>query len=179
MVESEKRQRWLEQLANYIVESTKNTWAANKGEVLPTFPGGKRYFHRSEDGLWEFHDESVGYFSLSGLRVIEFKKKEAWAMTYSGRGMFPGHEGEAKETFTFLKKALMHVEPDFPYRGQKFYQDGEWEYNFGLREGSDLTQFSGSELISRRRKLIFEQVIGGNVIRHRGPDGKPLMPWDF
>ncbi len=86
-------------------------------------------------------------------------------MAYAG-GMnkeYWGNEAFAKETFHFLKKALLRIPKEKPFRGPLQLKEGDWEYQNTV-EG-DLTDFHGTEHIFYEGKEVFLQnYIGGLIV---------------
>lgn len=168
----EKKQAWLKELAEFIVEANRNTWAADGAEVEPEREGYKELEYKRGD--WRLRDSYTGYFRAPGMTTVYHHECPVWTMAYSG-GMVKGSGGKlAESTFKFLRSALMRVAPDEPYRGPN-YEEGEWRYSFELQQG-DVTDFLWKEEIYKEDKLVFNQTgIGGIVVfrRHRGP----ALPW--
>ena len=44
-----EKQKWLEELAEFIVEANTKGWAANSSEVEPTFPGMKSIYYKRDN----------------------------------------------------------------------------------------------------------------------------------
>jgi len=118
--DEEKKEAWLRELAEFIVEANRNTWAADKGEVEPQRPGCKELDY--ERGDWHLRDSYTGYFRAPGMTIIYYKGQPAWTMAYGGKGMEEDKYNITKATFGFLKSALMAVTPDLPYEVQRNLQ---------------------------------------------------------
>lgn len=86
-------------------------------------------------------------------------------MAYSG-GMLPEFHGNrdfAKQTFTFLKQALLQVKVSRPFRGPENFRQENWEYK-DSSEGN-VSDFKGTEHILYKGKEVFRQnYIGGLII---------------
>lgn len=171
------KQQWLSELAKFIVEGHTKGWAAEGAEVKPVFPGFK-YIAPYKRGNWEYRDKYYGYFRAPGFEVVHFKGKPVWSMAYFGPGQSPEHMGEAKETFGFLKRALLRVTPDIPFRGPERYSEGEWEYRFQLVSG-DVADFLGKEEIRKNGKLMFAQTVGGGIGIAKDSQSRPIYPWEI
>lgn len=127
---------------------------------------------------WRLEDEYTGYFRAPGTTTIYYKDQPAWTMQYGGHGQTEGHEDHAKQTFEFLKTALRKVTPELPFRGPERHEEGENIYTFKMLNG-DITDGLWREEIVERGALTFTQTgIVGTVI-HRGPDRKPIAPWNL
>jgi len=153
----------LEELANFLVKAKCKTYAGDGTEVFPQRPGFKELEYK--EGDWEYRDSYAGFYFAPGQEIVRFQGTPVWAMAYSG-GMRPEHHGNkefAKQTFTFLKKALSRVEVTRPFRGPENFHDGDYEYS-DSSEG-DITDFKGTERILHQGKEVFRQdYIGGLIL---------------
>lgn len=179
-----KKEAWLKDLANFIVEANTHTWAAEGAEVkVPQRPGYKELrwpIPNSEtgrtEGDWELRDSYTGYFRAPGMTTVYYKGEPAWTMAYSGRGMVTGKYSETKQTFTFLKEALMKVTPDLPYRGPRRFENGGWVYEMEIH--GNIEDFSGDEDIQKDYELMFSQVFSGGIVINEDHDKNPVFPWE-
>lgn len=173
----EKREAWLKDLAEFIVEANTNTWAADAGEVAtPQRPGFKELDY--ERGDWHLRDSYTGYFRAPGMTTVYYQGQPVWTMAYGGRGMEEGKHDIVNATFKFLKSALMQATTDLPYRGPEEFKDGEWRYK--MRMEGDLAEFSGKETIYKKGKgLVFSQLFFGGVVIIRDSLAQPFYPWDW
>lgn len=172
--EENRKQLWLQKLANFTVEANRNTWAADKGKVDPERPGFKEMEYSR--GPWRLRDSYTGYFSAPGMTVVYYKDKPAWTMAYGGKGMEENERSYTKSTFQFLKSALMKITPDFPYRGPKHYQKDSRSYDSSVK--GDLVNFIGSEFIRRNGILEFSQVFFGGIVVDKDSSKEPISPWE-
>lgn len=172
--QKDKKEIWLDHLANFIVEANKNTWAADTGEVTPQKPGFKELEYSK--GSWCLRDSYTGYFSAPGMTVIYYKDEPAWTMAYGGKGMEEDQCEHTKFTFKFLKSALMQITPEFPYRGPKHYESDLRSYDSSVK--GDLINFIGSEAITRKGVLEFSQVFFGGIVIGKDSERQPIFPWD-
>jgi hypothetical protein len=169
-----KKEAWLKELADFIVEANGKTYAAGGVEVEPQRPGFKELDYVRGD--WHLRDSYVGYFRAPGMTTVYYKDKPAWTMTYGGQGMTPSEYGVTKPTFNFLKSALMKVTPDLPYRGLKKFQEGEWLYEMDVNGG--IEDFEGNERILKGNKMTFRQLFFGGIVISKDSDRNPVYPWD-
>lgn len=178
-----KKDTWLKELANFIVEANTHTWAADGDEVEPQRPGYKelRYPQPNPetgkvDGDWELRDSYTGYFRAPGMTTIYYKGKPAWTMAYGGRGMEESKYPVTKPTFMFLMAALMKVTPELPFRGPREYVEGKRKYQMEV-EGN-LEDFHGQEEITENGDLAFTQIFFGGIVISKTPERTPLYPWE-
>ncbi|MCK4553111.1 hypothetical protein KAT80_02820 [Candidatus Pacearchaeota archaeon] len=156
----------LEKLTKFLVKAKRATYASeNSKEVNP-----ERSLHKElefeDEGLC-YRDSYIGFFQASGMEEVRGRTGETfWTMAYSG-GMLTEFQYNiefAKETFTFLKKALSLVEENAPFRGPEKLEVGDWKY-INKFQGY-IRRFSGHEKIIYKGKEVFNQdYIGGVIIK--------------
>lgn len=174
--DEERKEAWLTELASFIVEANRNTWAAGKGKVkVPQRPGCKELDYQNGD--WHLHDSYAGYFSAPGMTLVYYKDKPVWSMSYGGKGMEDDRYGMVDPTFDFLKEALMRVKEDLPYRGPKNFELDGWRYK--LNVNGDLACFEGKEKIFKGKDMVFSQVIFGGVVIGKDSDRLSVLPWNI
>jgi len=119
--------------------------------------------HRIALGYGEamFEDVWWGGNPFSGQESIALGKTVLWAMQYRG-GMEPGHEAQAGETFTFLRRALSECSEAEPLRGPAEFNEGDWLYANSW-EGT-LSEFEGREKIWHDSEHVYTgKYFGGAV----------------
>lgn len=150
-------------LKKFLYDANANSYAGAAKEIAPQRPGFDELEYKKGD--WYFRDSYVGSYFAPGQEFVYFKGKPVWAMAYAGGMKFKYH-GEreiTKETIVFLKKSLIAMEPDKPYRGPVEFAEGEFRYISTLN--GDIKDFIGNEKIYKGDKLVFEQnFIGGIVV---------------
>ncbi len=186
------KEEWLGKLADFIVIANKKTWASDGSEVEPRRPGYKRLQwpypnnkmavqdKRDYEGWkdWRLEDEYTGYFRAPGTTTIYYKGQPAWIMQYGGHGQTEGYEDGVKQTFEFLKHALMRVSSDLPIRGQKIYSEGDKIYSFEMLEG-DMTDGLWREQIVENEALTFTQTGAVGIVINRDTNRQPQLPWNL
>ena len=170
-----KRNQWLDELAQFIVEANSNTWAAEGAEVQPERKGYKELEYQR--GEWRLRDSYTGYFRAPGMTTVYFKDKPVWTMAYGGTGQLEGYGGIVKPTFTFLKQALMQVSLQMPFRGPNEYSHDDWKYVFRLLRG-DITDFLGEEDIFKKDKKVFTQTAMGGLVLSKDSARQIIYPWN-
>lgn len=110
-----RKEQWLDELTEFIVEANRNTWAADGGEVEPQRPGFKELEYQR--GGWLLRDSYTGYFRAPGMTTIYQDGIPVWAMAYAGHGQTEEYYYQVKQAFSFLKEALMAVSITLPIRG--------------------------------------------------------------
>lgn len=174
-----KKLQWLSELADFLVEANTNTWPADSGEVEPTRMGYKEYRYPlidlGED--WLSLNGYSGYFRAPGTTTVYYKSRPAWMLTYAGNGLNEAYFHTAKETFAFLKEALMSVSVELPIRGPLEYSANGKHYVFRLLEG-DLSDGLWEEEITENGKSLFSQIGTVSLVVPKDEEGLPVYPWD-
>lgn len=173
----EARERFETDLTNFIVQAGQHGWAAEAERVEPQRPGFKEIAYSRDE--WEYRDSYAGYFMAPGSSVVYYKDQPVWYMTYGGRGQMPEHFDEAKETFGFLRKALMRPDRRMPVRGPDILIGDTYNYMFHPK--GDLLGGSWQEQIWREDEdeLVFKQKGDVGIIIPKGNNREPVYPWDL
>lgn len=149
-------------LKKFLVKANMNGYAGDGKEVTAQRPGFEELEYR--EGDWLYHDSYSGHYFAPGQEVVYYKNEPVWAMAYAGGMEFQYHGNAelAHETFTFLKKALLALDPEKPFRGPAEFTEDGWRY-ISTIEG-DVKDFTGNEKIYKGSDLLFEQNFIGGVI---------------
>ena len=153
----------LGELAEFLVKAKRETYAGGGAEAPPERPGFKELEFR--EGDWHYRDSYAGFFRAPGQEIVKYKGTIVWSMMYSGgmREEYLEDTGFARKTFAFLKKALIMVEKERPFRGPPRLEEGEFLYT-DKSEGN-IEEFKGTEQIFCEGKEAFRQdYIGGLVL---------------
>lgn len=170
---------WLNGLSEFIVEANKNTWANDSGIIsywLVNRSGYKELEYSR--GLWKLSDGYTGYYCASGTATVYYKDSPVWVMSYMGKGMGEEFHDKAKETYKFLKSALMRATPDLPFRGPTEYIEGNRVYNFKFLKG-DIKYGLWLEEIYENNILTFSQMGLVSIVVPKDKIGKPIYPWNI
>jgi len=147
------------ELMDFIRRAKQNTYASENSVSVKSDDGGESY--RIEEGEWVYTDTYFGDLIDSGQERVFENGKVIWVMAYRG-GACEGSEDLSKEGFGFLKKCISQAPEDFPARGPKRVEDGDWLYENNW-EG-DIEGFVGEENIYfKGKKICFRNYIGGMV----------------
>ena len=120
-------------LLNFIAKAHRNTYAAPK-EIrakhrceTPILIGHKDY--EFVEGLWRYHDSYAGSILAPGSEVVFFNDVPVWRMSYQS---MPDEELHnlyesyyQTQVFPFLKRALMALREDCPFRGLDGFTEPE------------------------------------------------------
>ena len=171
-----KKDLWLRELTEFVVEANLNTWAADGAEVSPERAGYKELEYVKGD--WRLRDSYTGFFRAPGMTTVYYKGTPVWNMQYGGHGMTDGYENRADTTFRFLRAALSKVTQELPFRGPVEYIEGNNRYVFELIHG-DVTDCLWREEITEDDILTFTQTGMAGIMIHKDSDRKPTLPWNL
>lgn len=144
-------------LINFLHKAKKKTFASKITIPKSNLDGSKEYLYKEGDLIYK--DKYFGSIVDTGQELVFYKNKLVWSMSYRG-GMIEGSESLSKKCFSFLKKCLRNLPRDFPVRGPKGCEEGDFKYkNFWK---GNLEDFIGEEKIFWKGKQIyFRNYLGG------------------
>ncbi|MFH2019557.1 MAG: DUF5680 domain-containing protein [bacterium] len=149
-------------LSKFIKKAASSTYAGGEEyEKVPERPG---FFELVfTEGDWSYRDSYTGFYRSSGMEVVRFQDNIVWTTNYGG-GMVEGKNELARETFNFLKAAMLNKPSDWDsFRGPNTFREGSFEYKYS--QTGDISLFHGEEEIFYQDKLIFfHRIIGGIVV---------------
>lgn len=150
----------IDELKKFLVEAKTHTYASGGGGVSPQRPKFKELKYRKGD--FYYRDSYAGFYQAPGMEVVYFKEKPIWTMAYSGK-IYEEFYDKADDTYTFLRKSMLKVPVEYPFRGPKNYKEDDFEYRFEF-EGN-IKLFNGREdILLNSKEVFFQDVIGGIVI---------------
>lgn len=174
---TEQKIIWLKDLAEFIVEANKNTWAADAPKVVPQKPGYDELEYKSTNGVWLLRDSYTGYFRAPGMTTVYYKGVPAWSQAYGGQGMSEDQYAIVQPTFQFLKTALMMVVTEMPFRGPKEFTNEDWCYSFTMQ--GTLEDCTWIEKITKNDVLTFTQIGFAGIVIQRTPARSAQFPWEL
>jgi hypothetical protein len=154
----------INQLNKFLYEANDHGYGGESKEVPAQRPGFTELEYTSGD--WKMHDSYAGHYFAPGQEVVYYKNEPVWAMAYAGGMKFEYHGDDSitHETFIFLKKSLMKMDPEKPFRGPDQFEEGEFKYVSTVTGGTK--DFTGNEKIYKAGELVFEQnFIGGIIVK--------------
>ncbi len=138
-----------QQLAEFLAEANRHTYAADGGRVTSSLPGAHDLEYIS--GNLKYHDTYFGSKRFIGMEIVYENDVPIWGMNYYGYIMVSDVDSE--EIYAFLKQALMQETRNrLPVRGPDHYRQGLWHYHSGIARGEDLTNFRLFEVIFQHHK---------------------------
>lgn len=156
----------LDGLSEFLERAKRTTCAGGGTEVSPERLGFKELEY--VEGDWNYRDSHTdSFYVVYGQEVVRFRGKSmpVWVMSYCG-GMRPDlrqDEQFARETFEFLKEALLRVNSLWPFRGSHDFRRGDFEYC--NKFSGNVRGFSGHEKVfSFKRGVVFELDYFGGIV---------------
>ena len=125
--------------------------------------GSKQLEHRAPPYVYRDIYFGMGFFA--GLETVSRDECVIWSMSYSGgaRGKIADRESFLA-IYQFLRRALLSVPVDEPYRGPRLFEQDGMVYRNEV-EGR-LDRFHGVETISRQvRTVLYELRYSGGLLR--------------
>lgn len=153
-----------DELAAFLVEAKRRTYAGSGNtatEVPPALPGSKQLEYRAGNHL--YRDVYYGTRFFVGQETAFIDELEVWSMCYSGgvRQEFSDRR-EAADIYAFLRKALLAVASDSPFRGPPTLVDGDLEY--AVEFAGNISRFHGVERIRRLDCEVYELRFSGGIV---------------
>jgi hypothetical protein len=113
---------------------------------------------------WQTHDNFFGGEPYGGRTVVFHQERAVWLMAYYG---WVVEDLEANPVYALLRRALMHMPAEAPYRGPSAYHEGDFTYTNAW--SGHLARFTGEEQITQGDRPIYQaSYSGGLVDRRRG-----------
>jgi hypothetical protein len=152
-------------LSAFLVKAKRRTYAGLDDDAtvsVQIFPGSKQLEHRDHD--LSYRDIYFGMMFFVGQEVVQADERVIWSMSYAG-GLSPGitDRGEFLAIYAFLRKALLGIRADSPFRGPPLFEDGHFRY-VNAAEG-DISEFHGEEQIYWSGTRVCGLRYAGGIIR--------------
>jgi len=150
------------QLCNFLVKAKKAGYASgNNANKIKEKNKSKTITFKNGD--WLYYDNYFGGEPYGGEEVVFFKNEPVYMMVYYGS--VDKSVKNFKEIYRFLQEALTLIPKDKPFRGPKFYQNGDYAYRNWFSGG--IANFSGIEKIYFGKKKIYEAKYMGELVDQR------------
>jgi hypothetical protein len=152
-------------LAAFLVEAKRRTYAGLDDDATIAAPiiAGSKQLEYSDNGL-SYRDIYFGMAFFVGQEVVTDKGQAIWSMSYAG-GVSPDITDPDKflGVYAFLRKALLRIGEDRPFRGPLHFEQGGYRY-VNTPEGG-LSEFHGTERIYLEGMPVYGLRFGGGIIR--------------
>jgi len=155
----------LARLSGFLVEAKRSTYAGLDDDATisaPILPGSKQLEYRSHD--LSYRDIYFGMSFFVGQETVQAGQQVIWSMSYAG-GVSPdvSDREEFLAIYAFLRKALLAIRDDHPFRGPAQFEDGSFRY-LNVSQG-DVAEFHGEEQIYREGMKVHGLHYSGGIIR--------------
>ena len=155
----------LARLAKFLVEAKRRTYAGLDDDATiasPLLPGSKQLEHRAGD--LSYRDIYFGMGFFVGQETVQQGSRVIWSMSYAG-GVLPGSgdRNELLAIYAFLRKALLAVSEERPFRGPAQFSSDGLRYINTLQ--GDIADFHGEEQILRGASKLYGLRYQGGLIR--------------
>ena len=121
--------------------------------------GGKEFSFELNE--YRYRDTYYGFNPFSGQELVWRKDYLIWSMNYYGA--VTSDKILAQDIYSFLKKALVKIESDRPFRGPNIFSIGEFTYqdkSFG-----SINAFTGKETISLEGDIVYYLNYHGGLLK--------------
>ena len=129
------------------------------GEAVKLENGGKVLSY--QEGDYEYKDTYFGFNPFIGEEIVFYQGTFIWGMNFYG-GVISDNVS-AKEVYEFLKKAMLLIKEDRPFRGPSDFKENGWHYT-DKSEG-DIENFKGKEKIYYKEELVYGLEYQGGLIK--------------
>ena len=142
---------------NFIVEAKRNTYASGAKKEKSTRPNSKDYAYKKYD--YYYHDSYIGNKNFIGEELVWQDEKVCWGMNYKGELLV----NDIPSGFSkFLKKSLQNVSEESPFRGPKYFENGDFVYKCNW-DGT-ISSFNGVESIFHCGQEIYKLYFHGGAL---------------
>lgn len=147
------------ELQDFLVKAKINTYAS-KGESKEKIlkDGSKELIYKNANLM--YRDRYFGFNPFIGEEIVFLDNKAIWGMNYYGKILSKNIDPE--QLYAFLKKAMLLVKKERPFRGPACFQEGEWDYKDESR--GTVNNFEGTEMIFFKKKKVYELKYHGGAI---------------
>ncbi len=150
-----------EALRQFLIEANKAGYAGGNEKKWIKEPDGSTTIV-FEKGEWRSHDNFFGGEPYGGRIIVFYKNKPYWMMVYYG---WVAEGVETDPVYGILRKALMQMPEDAPFRGPKKYKENGYAYKNTW--SGDIERYFGEEQITQGEKLIYKASYMGGLVDQR------------
>jgi len=151
----------IEALRQFLVDSNQAGYAGGDAKQWLKEPDGSTTIPYTQ-GEWRSHDNVFGGEPSGGRIVVFYQDAPVWMMVYYG---WVAAGTAADPVYAILRKALMHMPDDAPFRGPQEFVDGEFTYR--NRWTGNVERYTGEEQVTQGGSLIYQANYLGGLVDHR------------
>tara|TARA_Y100000034_G_C6831861_1_gene375553 strand:- start:539 stop:1009 length:471 start_codon:yes stop_codon:yes gene_type:complete len=150
-----------QEFVEFLMGAKRNTYA-NDSPAETMSDGGRKLTFKN--GIYRYQDLYYGFDPFSGQEIVWRDNIPIWTMNYVGGITKAG--ASAKKIYGFLKKALMEVSIDRPFRGPLEFREDGLEYTSHIDiDFCTLDYFRGEEAISSDDGELYRLDFHGGLIK--------------
>ena len=139
-------------LKNFLVNAKRSTYASNGEDILIYEQGDLRYA-----------DNYYGFNPFIGEELVWENEKIIWGMNYFGKAKH-GLDVSVEEIYSNLKKALLKIPEEAPFRGPDHLKLNDSLVYFNEYHG-DINSFVGEEKILLKGFIVYNLVYHGGLVK--------------
>jgi len=152
-------------LSAFLVEAKRRTYAGLDDDATVSTPiivGSKQLEYADRD--LSYRDIYFGMAYFAGQEVVMADQRTIWSMSYAG-GISSAITDREKirAIYAFLRKALLRVDEERPFRGPSHFEEGSHRYT-DSSEG-DISEFHGVEQVYLEGARVYRLDYCGGIIR--------------
>jgi len=146
-------------LREFLVKAKVDTYSSGRLTDKINKDGAKEFLF--QDNNFSYTDKYFGTNPFCGQEMVFEDNKFIWGMNYYG--FSESLEVTSKEIYNFLRLALKNLKEDEPYRGPRYFKEGDFQY-FNDPKGN-LERFVGVERIDYKEKTVYRCEYHGGLIK--------------
>lgn len=147
------------QAREFLLRASIEAGYGNSGAKIKKSENGAHIINY-ENEEWRLSDVFYGGHPYAGQEVIYQNGRAVWALQY--RGWLYDTDRTPSEVYEFLKKVLLKVPSEHPYRGPENFSEGSLTYQNSWR--GEFENFAGEETIIEGEQEIYKGLyFGGEV----------------
>lgn len=147
------------QLIPFLIEAKHQTYAAGlAAKVESLLAGGTQLEYRAGD--WFYRDIYFGEEFFTGQEMVYYRNRPWWSMVYAGGVKL--EEPPPDQIYSFLRRALLLVDAQAPFRGPDSFEEGDFRYACAWR--GTIEWFEGMEVIFHRERIVYQLTFSGGMI---------------
>jgi Domain of unknown function (DUF5680) len=152
----------MSELARFLLRAKLATYASGGEAAERDLDAGSKYFEFEvkKSGL-KYTDRYFGFNPFGGEEIVYKNGKPVWIMNYYGVSVTQGIV-DARQIYSFLRKAMRKVDTASPFRGPKSLKQGAWVYS-NVIDGV-IGNFRGYETISFKGEHVYRLDYHGGML---------------
>ncbi len=146
-------------LNEFLLKAKLHGYATGEAKKLDN---GSKVFSYQE-GEYEYKDTYFGFDPFIGEEIVFFRGTFIWGMNFYGKII--SNKVSAKDVYDLLKKAMLHIKEDCPFRGPSEFKENDFKYT-DESEGT-IEDFKGKEKIYYKWELVYELEYHGGLVKKK------------